>query len=198
MTRLRSQSYVTTDGQSASLFWWQIPISGPRPDFYYCQTVAGLLMWGALSDERTGLSFTIAAGPRQRSLSRVPVPWDSWPYFTVSDSRRLPQPGGPRPRIYIPQEQVGPGTGFPFHRLRLAGLRWRYSNPPPHGVWTIIPRYIVPARTAQKTSLPLLRVLSLPEKRVHRVFSSNGCCTVACLHNCYLAICTNVTIHLVP
>jgi hypothetical protein len=25
-----------------------------------------------------------------------------------------------------------PGTGFPFHRLlRLAGLRWGYSNPPP-------------------------------------------------------------------
>jgi hypothetical protein len=52
---------------------------------------------------------------------------------------RLPQPGGPGPRIYIPQEQVGqvilPGTGFPFHRLsRLAGLRWRYSNPLPHGV----------------------------------------------------------------
>jgi hypothetical protein len=37
----------------------------PRPDFCYCQSVAGLLMWGALSDERTGLSFTIAAGPRQ-------------------------------------------------------------------------------------------------------------------------------------
>jgi hypothetical protein len=31
---------------------------------------------------------------------------------------RLPQPGGPGPRIYIPQEQGGPvippGTGFPF------------------------------------------------------------------------------------
>jgi hypothetical protein len=27
-----------------------------------------------------------------------------------------------------------PGTGFPFCRhLRLAGLRWRYSNLPPHG-----------------------------------------------------------------
>jgi hypothetical protein len=57
--------------------------------------------------------------------------------FTVSDSR-LPQPGGQGPRIYIPQEQSGPvmppGTGFPFRRLlRLAGLRWRYSTPPPHG-----------------------------------------------------------------
>jgi hypothetical protein len=44
-------------------------------------------MWGALSDERTGLSLTIAAGTRQRSHFWVRVPWDSWPYFTVSDSR---------------------------------------------------------------------------------------------------------------
>jgi hypothetical protein len=30
---------------------------------------------------------------------------------------------------------IPPGTGFPFCRLlRLARLRWRYSNPPPHGL----------------------------------------------------------------
>jgi hypothetical protein len=83
---MRVESYVTTDGQSASLSWNKAPIWGLRPDFI-CSTVAGLLMWGALSDERTGLSFTIAAGPRQRSHSRVRVPWDSRPYFTVSDTR---------------------------------------------------------------------------------------------------------------
>jgi hypothetical protein len=33
----RSQSYLTTRGQSASLSWCQAPIWGPRPDFYYCQ-----------------------------------------------------------------------------------------------------------------------------------------------------------------
>jgi hypothetical protein len=54
-----------------------------------------------------GLSFTIAAGPRQRSHSQVRVPRDTWRYFTVWDSR-LPQPGEPGPRIYIPQEQGGP------------------------------------------------------------------------------------------
>jgi hypothetical protein len=27
--------------------------------YFYCQTIAGLLMWGALSEERTGLSFTM-------------------------------------------------------------------------------------------------------------------------------------------
>jgi hypothetical protein len=52
-----SQSYVTTNNQSASLSWNKAPIWGLRPDLYYCETVAGLLMWGVLSDERTGLSF---------------------------------------------------------------------------------------------------------------------------------------------
>jgi hypothetical protein len=57
----QSQSYITTDGQSASLYWYQAPIWGLWPDFYYCQTIAGLLIWGALSDKKTGLSFTIPA-----------------------------------------------------------------------------------------------------------------------------------------
>jgi hypothetical protein len=65
-----SESYVTTNGQSASLSWNKAPIWGLRPDFYFRRTVAGLLMWGALSDERTGLSFTIATGASQRSHSR--------------------------------------------------------------------------------------------------------------------------------
>jgi hypothetical protein len=83
----RVESYVTTDGQSASLSLNKARIWGLRPNFYYCQTVAGLLMWGAFFDERTGLSFTTAARPRQRSHSQVRVPWDSLPYFTLSDSR---------------------------------------------------------------------------------------------------------------
>jgi hypothetical protein len=52
-------SYITTDGQSVSLAWYQVPIWGLWPDFYYCQTIAGFLIWGALSDERTSLSFTM-------------------------------------------------------------------------------------------------------------------------------------------
>jgi hypothetical protein len=44
-----------------------------------------VFLWGALSDERTGLSFVYAAGPCQRSLSRVRVPRYSRPYFTLSD-----------------------------------------------------------------------------------------------------------------
>jgi hypothetical protein len=65
------------DGQSASLSWNKAPKWGLKPNLYFCHTVACLLLWGALSDERAGLSFTIAAGPRHRSHSRVPIPWDS-------------------------------------------------------------------------------------------------------------------------
>jgi hypothetical protein len=61
--------------------------SGAYDQIFISQTAVGLLMWGALSDERTGLSLTIAAGPRQLSHSRVRVPWDSRPHFTVSESR---------------------------------------------------------------------------------------------------------------
>jgi hypothetical protein len=128
-TDLRTQAKVMLRPtvKSASLFWCQAPICGLRPDFYFCQTVAGLLMWGALSDERMGLPFTIAAGPRQRYHSWVRVPRDSWSYFTVSGSR-LPQPREPGPCIYIPQEHGGPvippGTGFPFPDLRRTELRW--------------------------------------------------------------------------
>jgi hypothetical protein len=84
--KTESESYVTTDGQSASLSWNKAPIWGLRPDFYCCQTIARLLMWGAVSDERTGLSFTVTVGLRQRSHFRVRVPKDS-SYFTVSDLR---------------------------------------------------------------------------------------------------------------
>jgi hypothetical protein len=50
---------------------------------------------------------------------------------------RLLQPGGPGSRIYFPLEQGGPvihpGTGFHFvASYDSQGLRWRYSNPPPH------------------------------------------------------------------
>jgi hypothetical protein len=111
-----SEAYVMTDGQQASLSWNKTTFWGLRPDVYYCLTISGLLIWGALSDERTGLSFTIAAGPRQRIIFG-------------SESRRT--------RGHILPSEV---RDFPFCRLlRLAGSRWRYSTPPPHGFelnWT--------------------------------------------------------------
>jgi hypothetical protein len=42
----RVKSYVITNAQLASLSWNKAPILGLQPGIYYCQTVAGLLMWG--------------------------------------------------------------------------------------------------------------------------------------------------------
>jgi hypothetical protein len=52
--------------------------------WFFCLTVSGLLMWGALSDEKSGLYFSVFAGHCQRSLSEIWVPWDSWTQFIVS------------------------------------------------------------------------------------------------------------------
>jgi hypothetical protein len=111
-----------------------------------------------------GLSFTITAGSGQRSHYWVQVSWDSWAYFTVSDSR-LQQPGGLGPPIFIPEEQGGPvippGTVFPFDRLpRLAGLRWRYSNPPRRGRARVVPIIfkITPLHGAHRKHSPYIIV----------------------------------------
>jgi hypothetical protein len=118
-TELTSKSKPHYDrpsvGQSGSVS------RGPRPDFRYCHTFAVFSIWGALSDKRTGLSFTIAAGPRQRSHSQVRVPRDSWPYFTVSNSS-LPPTWTVR-SLYL----YHPGTGYPSYTPR----HWIPLSSPP-------------------------------------------------------------------
>jgi hypothetical protein len=150
-----SESCITTDGQSTSLSWNKAPIWDLRLDFYYCQTVAGVLMWGALSDERRGLSFARVTGSRQRSHSRNRVPWNSWPYFTVSDSR-LPFSSPPTTLKATPPHGntplaiggwVGPGADLddllnvyrslfiPYFSLSLLlpTLTWNYCSGRPRG-----------------------------------------------------------------
>jgi hypothetical protein len=74
----QSQSHIATNGQSVSKSWCRAP-SGTHDQIfsYYNLTVTVLFLWGALPDERAGLSFVYAAGSSQRSLSRVRVPWYS-------------------------------------------------------------------------------------------------------------------------
>jgi hypothetical protein len=89
-----------------------IPIWGLKPDLCYCQTVTDLLMWG--TPLTRGLICHLLLVVAGTSNFVVRVPWYSWAYFTLSNSR-LPQPGGLRLCIYIPQGQCGPviptGTG---------------------------------------------------------------------------------------
>jgi hypothetical protein len=143
-----------TDVQSASLVCNKTPTWDIRPNFYYCQTVAGLLVCGALSEERTDLSFTISAGARQRCNFRVE-------FRGTCDHILLSQ---------IP--------GYTFRRLlRLAGLRWRYSIAPPHGItpshlsWpgvlVVYPMGGPPQKTPFLTILVLLLAYSLQQERVY-------------------------------
>jgi hypothetical protein len=55
-------------------------------------------MWGAVSDERTGLSFTTAAGPRQLNHCRVRVPWDR-DHILLSQIRDFPFVSPPTTRM---------------------------------------------------------------------------------------------------
>jgi hypothetical protein len=104
----QSQFYVTTDGQSVSISWNKAPILGLWQIFITVKQLRGFFMWDALSVERTGLSFTIAAGLASAVIFG-------------SESH------GTHDHILLSHVR-----DFPFHRLlRCAGLRWRYSTPPP-------------------------------------------------------------------
>jgi hypothetical protein len=102
------------------------------PDFYYCLAFADfMLLSPSLTRGRVCnllVQFAVTLGSKSRRTHD----------HILLSHLRLPQPGGPDPCIYIPQEQgcpiISPGTKPSFcGLLRLVGLRWRYSNPPPHG-----------------------------------------------------------------
>jgi hypothetical protein len=122
---LQSQSYITTDGHSASLSWNKAPILGLRPDLCYCQTVTDLFVWGrSLWREDGSIVYTTAVGTRQRSHSRIRVPWRSWPYFTVSDSR-LPFSSPPTTRratveVFDPASTREHGSARTTHRKHIS------------------------------------------------------------------------------
>jgi hypothetical protein len=60
----QGQSHVVTDGQPLSKSWCQAS-SGAHDQIFITLTVMVLSLWGALSEEMTGLSSVYAAGPRQ-------------------------------------------------------------------------------------------------------------------------------------
>jgi hypothetical protein len=95
------------------------PIWGPRPDFCYYWILAGLLMWPALSDETTGLSFKITVGPRKRIFaSESRGPNDHILLSQIGDSRNLE---GRMPVFISPRNRVAiytPGHWFLFSSPR--------------------------------------------------------------------------------
>jgi hypothetical protein len=69
--------YIKIEGQSAIVSWCEAHNWWAKNRFFYCQTFSDLLLWGTLSEKKRSLSFTIVAGPRQRTTSRVGIPRDS-------------------------------------------------------------------------------------------------------------------------
>jgi hypothetical protein len=99
---------------AASRSWCQAP-SGTRDQFFFLLEIFFRQLWVCY--------FVAPSLTRGRVCNLLlllvlasAVPWDSDPIL-LSQFLRLPQPGGPGPRIYILQEQGGPdippGTGFP-------------------------------------------------------------------------------------
>jgi hypothetical protein len=107
-----TESYNSTDSQSASLSWIKAPIWAYDQIFVTVRQLR--VCWcGALSLTRGGVC-------RLQLLLVLISAVTFW-----SKSRGT--------RDYILLSQI---RDFSLRRLlRLAGLRWRFSTPPPHGIW---------------------------------------------------------------
>jgi hypothetical protein len=74
-------------------------------NFSYCQTVAGLLIWDTLSDERTGLSFTISTGPCKAAILG-PESQGTHDHILLSQFRDSPNLEGQVPVFMSPRGRV--------------------------------------------------------------------------------------------
>jgi hypothetical protein len=82
------------------------------------------------------------------------------------------QPGGPVSYVYVLQWQGGPvippDTGFPFRcLLRLSGLQWMYSNPPPLRIYI----YIYIYQGLNKTTCPLKWKINTDQRKILWIYS---------------------------
>jgi hypothetical protein len=189
---LVSKIYVTTDGQSAGLSWCQTPIWGPRPDFYYCQTVEGFVTRGASLPRRRVcrlqlllvLSSAVILGSEPRGthdhilLSQIPdspnlegqvpvfiPPGRWWPSFT--------------PRHWVPFSSPPTTRSAMVEVFEPASTKGMTNGSDP--------RYIASSRTPQKTNFPtvllLLRHETIGKDRVENIASHSYSIVV-----CYEAI----------
>jgi hypothetical protein len=82
------QSHIATDGQSISKSWSRAP-SGAHDQIFITLWQLGSWFCERPLWRENGSVFCICCWPSPGSRSRVRVPWDSWPYFTVSVSSLL-------------------------------------------------------------------------------------------------------------
>jgi hypothetical protein len=116
--------------------WCQAPTWGPRPDFYYSQLP---VCWRRETSLRRGrvcrLQLLLAFASAVILGSGAHGTRD---HILLSQNRDSPKLEDEFPVFISPRNRMTqlypPGTEFHFRRLlQLAGLRWKYSNPPPRG-----------------------------------------------------------------
>jgi hypothetical protein len=115
---------------------------GVKP--FECSSWTLAVYHNILSDDRMGLSFTIVAGPRLCSHSRVRFPRDLWPYCLsqIRDSRNLE---GQVPVFTSPRNMVAQLCPQALGSLFVAsydsqgcggGVRTRLHTASPNEAWT--------------------------------------------------------------
>jgi hypothetical protein len=130
------QSYVTTDGESASQSWCKAPIWAPKNQIFVSVRHLRVCSCGRPLWREDGpvVYNCYWFSPAQSFSGPSPARLMAMPYcFTLENpptwrarSSYLYRPGTRWP--------VPPGTGCPFRRLlRITGLWWRYSNPTSSG-----------------------------------------------------------------
>jgi hypothetical protein len=132
----RSRSYFTTDSQSVSQYVLvSSALVGLATRYYFlseccCLKFAVLYLWGRpLRREDWSAICNVITHWSESLRTRN---------HALLSHLRLPQPGGPGSRIYIPRNRVAQ-----LYARALAGLRWRYSNPP--HTWRDRSLYISPS-----------------------------------------------------
>jgi hypothetical protein len=154
MNRSESESYVTADGQPASLSWNKEPIWGLRPDLYYmCDSYGLVLVRCPLWREDGSVVYNCCLpSPAQPFSGLSPV--GLRPYFTVSDSRLPFSPPLTNRRVTV--EVLDPASTRSSLHDRLYSLacihgnlcwifvdtRTRFSQPlPRNGLFALVPLF---------------------------------------------------------
>ena len=134
-----------------------------------------LFLWGAFSDERTCLSFPYAADLCQRGLSQVWVPWDSRPYFTVSDLS-LVEDG-----LFIisavamqwtfcclsPGKRCFVDSAIPRQRPTVIALLWKYLLQTRYNIKTSYGRKLFPIQPIEKNKARIRNIQETYTERCH-------------------------------
>jgi hypothetical protein len=159
----RATAACRRDGSLRPYYQISRPVWDPWPDFY-CQIVAGLLMWAPFLTSGQAYYLQLLLGNASAVfLGRVLQ--DSWPYFTLSNLR-LSQPERTGVRMLTPRIMV---AQFYFEALSFS-----------HSIHSLYPSCFPVHQISIYNLEPRRNHGLLFSSCTHDRLPSNGRCTVAC------------------